>query len=306
VYLAPDDAKSDVILVAAVIAFGGAARGFVVSLPLYPQQGALALVLDLVWIVVLTALVPVLLARYRGDGLAAFALEDGPGGVGTGLLLAAPVVGLGLLLGAWVLGDPTAMLLGQVGRTAAAGVVGVDVVVRLLGILALSIGTLVVVAFLAVRGREGFPRSPVTSLTALVRTIGMGAVGLALVLGLLRALGTTSPAIAAGVAAASAVAGAGVVLLTDRLIPTGVEVPRAAVLAPVVVVLVASVLAAGGVFRGGLFSGLYTGALGATTTVAVAALAHTRRGAWVAAPAVLAVHWWPTCLAPLALAGGIC
>jgi hypothetical protein len=307
VYLAPDDAKSDVFLVAAVLAFGGAARGFVSSLPLYPQRGLAALLLDLAWIVALTGLVPVLLARYRGDGLAAFGLGTDRGGLGPGLVLAAPAAALGLLLAVVVQRVPAAIWLGQVGTTPQGDTVGgLDLLVRLLQVVLLSVGTLLVVSFLAVRGREGFPRSPTTSLTALLRTIGMVAAGLGLVLGLARAVGSSAPGLSAGAAAASALAGALVVVLADRLVPHGIEVPRTAVVAPVVVVLVASVLSAGGLLGGGLFAGVSSGALGVTTVVAVAALAQTRRGAWAAAPLVLAVHWWPTCLAPLPLAGGIC
>lgn len=306
-YLAPDDAKSDVFLVAAVLAFGGAARGFVSSLPLYPQRGVVALLLDLAWIVALTALVPVLLARYRGDGAAAFAFDADRGALGPGLTVAAPVAALGVLLAVWVQGLPSAIWLGQVGTTPQGTTVGgLDLLVRLVQVVLLSLGTLLVVTFLAVRSRDGFPRSPTTSLTALLRTIGMGAAGLGLLLGLARAVGSTRPGLSAGAVAASALAGALVVLLADRLIPHGIEVPRTAVVAPVVVVLVASVLTAGGLLGGGLFAGLSNGALGVTTVVAVAALAQTRRGAWAAVPLLLAVHWWPTCLAPLPLAGGIC
>jgi hypothetical protein len=312
VYLAPDDAKSDVILAGAVVVFGGAARAFVSSLGFYPRQGIAAIALELVWIVALTALVPVLLARYRGDGLEAFGFGGGRvggGGVGggvdgggaafAGVLVALPVAIVGVAITAMVLGSPSRALLGQLGAPTTDAL---SAVVRLVGVLALSLGTLVVVGFLSVRGREGYPRSPEQSLTQLVRTIGIGAAGIALVLGLARSIGPGSPL----VALLSALAGAAVVLLTDRLIPSGVTVPRSSVLTPVVVVVIANVVAAGGLFRGDLVSGLYLAGLGATTAVAIAALAQTRRGTWTAAPLVVAIHWWPTCLGPLPLSGGVC
>jgi hypothetical protein len=303
VYLAPDDAKSDVILVGAVVVFGEAARGFVAGLPLYPQRGLAALVLALAWMVALTGLVPVLLARYRGDGAAAFGAGAGAGGAVAGLVLAVPVAGLGLVLAFTTPLGGSAALLGQWLRLSVTGIAGADAVLGLLAWAILTVGTLLVVSFLGVRGREGFPRSPETSLTALVRSLGVGAAGLALLLGLVRAVtGATSLA----VAVTSAVAGAAVVLLADRLVPPGIVLPRAAVVAPVAVIAVATLFAAGGLFRGDLLGALYLAAMATPTIVAVAALAQTRRGAWAALPLVAAVHWWPTCLAPLPMAGGLC
>jgi hypothetical protein len=303
VYLAPDDAKSDVILVGAVVVFGEAARGFVATLPLYPQRGIVALAVELAWIVALTGLVPVLLARYRGDGAAAFGLDQAPAGTVPGLVIALPVGVLGVVLAvATPLATSTAVA-GQWLRLPITGAVGVDALLGLLVWAALSFGTLLVLSFLAVRGREGYPRSPEASLTALVRSLGMGAAGVALVVGLVLAL-TGATSITA--AASSALAGAAVVLLADRMVPAGISLPRTAVLAPVVVVVVANVFAAGGLFRGDLLGALYVAAMSTPTIVAVAALAQTRRGAWAALPLVAAVYWWPTCLAPLPLAGGVC
>lgn len=302
-YLAPDDAKSDVILVGAVVVFGEAARGFVASLPLYPQRGLAALVLALAWMVALTGLVPVLLASYRGDRGAAFGLASAAGGAAAGLLLAVPVAVLGAVLAFTTPFGGQGAVLGQWLTMSVTLVAGIDAVLGLLAWTILTIGTLLVVSFLGVRGREGYPRSPETSLTALVRSLGMGAAGIALVLGLVRAVtGATTLA----VAVTSALAGAAVVLLADRLIPSGVVLPRTAVVAPVVVIAVANLFAAGGLFRGDLLGALYLAAMATPTIVAVAALAQTRRGAWAALPLVAAVHWWPTCLAPLPMAGGLC
>jgi hypothetical protein len=303
VYLAPDDAKSDVILVGAVVVFGEAARGFVASLPLYPQRGLVALVLALAWMVALTGLVPVLLARYRGDRAAAFGLAGDAGGVVTGLLLAVPVAVLGVVLATTTALGTSAALLGQWLQVNVTGLAGADAALGLLAWAVLTLGTLLVISFLGVRGREGYPRSPETSLTALVRSLGVGAAGVALVLGLVRAVtGATSLT----VAVTSALAGAAVALLADRLVPTGIVLPRTAVVAPVAVIAVANLFAAGGLFRGDVLGALYLAAMATPTIVAVAALAQTRRGAWAALPLVAAVHWWPTCLAPLPLAGGLC
>lgn len=302
-YLAPDDARSDLVLVGAVLLFGGAARAFVSSATPLPTGGVLAVVVDLVWIVALTALVPVLLARYRGDGPAAFGLEVPRSGAAAGLVLVLPVAALGAVLAVTVLRDPTTALTGQVlAGFGGASLTPLGIVARASAFLAVSVGSLLMVGFLAVRSREAFPRSPEITLTELTRTFGMGAALAALVLGVGRGLGPGS--LVVGVS--SAVAAALVVLLADRLVPPGLTVPRTTVVAPMLLVAFAHVGLRGGLFRGDLIGGLASGALAASITVVIAALAQTRRGAWAALPLVLAVHWWPTCLSPLTLAGGIC
>jgi hypothetical protein len=304
VYLSPDDAKTDVILAAAVAVLGITLRAFVASLPLYPRSGLAAAILHLVWIFVLTALVPILLVRYRRDGAAAFGFaKGGAGGLGRGLVLAVPAVLVGAGLQALAPFSGVAPLLG---RLAGPVLTGSPVELLLVaGQVALfCVGTVVLVGFLAVRSREGFPRSPDTSLTQLIRTLGLGLVGTALVGGLLRALTAGGPLGGSLLAAlANAAALAAILLLTDQLVPTGLSVPRTAIAAPVVVVVVGHVFATGGLFRGDLLGGLTAGALAAGVTVAIASLAQTRDGVIVAVPLVVAVHYWPTCLSPLVLAG---
>jgi hypothetical protein len=300
VYLAPDDAKSDVILAGVVVVFGGAIRGFVSSLPLYPQRGLLLVALDLLWIIALTGLVPILLARYRGDGAQAFGLTGQGGAVGGGLVLALPVIVLGVVTSLRLQRDPLSALLGRVGAVATAD--PLDVVIQVVAVLLLASGVLVLIGFLATRGRDGFPRSPEASLTQLLRTIGMGSAAVALVLGLLRAFGPGDPiAVVLNVAALVAV-----LLLADRLVPAQISLPRATVLAPVVVVVVAQVFAAGGLFRGDLLTALYLGALGGGVAVALAVLSQTRVGIGAGAATAVAIHWWPTCLSPVPFATGVC
>jgi hypothetical protein len=302
VYLAPDDAKTDVILAAATIAFGGAARGFVTALPLYPRQGVLAAALDVAWILAITALVPVLLARYRGDGAAAFALRGDRAGLRAGSLLVLPVAALGVVLASRPGVPATSALLGRVGTVLDAGGGAGIAALALAEVVASALGALLLVSFLAVRGREGFPRSPDADLTGLVRTTGLGAVAVAAVLGVLLSFGRGAIVAALG----SVVVLLALVLLTDRLVPGGTALPRAAFVAPLAVVGATHLLAAGGLFRGDLAGGLYLAALAAGSTIAIAALAHSRHRTWAALPLAVAVHWWPTCLSPLTFARGIC
>lgn len=299
-YLSPDDAKSDVILAAAVLVFGGFARAIVLQFPLYPRQGVLAIVLDLVWLLLLTAALPWWLARYRGDGLRAFGLDGDRSALRAGLLLAVPVVFAQVVIA--VLGSRTltGALLGDVGLTAGPAVQSDTVITVALAarVLVLTLGATLVISFLAIRSRDAFPRSPDTSLTELVRTFGMGAAGIALVMGLLRSLfGPTSAAyVLLNVGALIAV-----ILIVDRRLPSATMVPRATLVAPALVVLVVHIFASGGFFRGDLPAGIFAGAMGAGTAIVVGALVQLRGLAWSIVPLLLAVHWWSGPLSPLAL-----
>jgi hypothetical protein len=306
-----DDAKSDVILAAAVAVIGPTVLSFVSRLPIIPQTGVLGALVGIGSLALLTLLVPLWLARYRGDGAAAFGLRESAGPVavagapstkGAALLLAAPAAAAGtlslLVLGA----DVVTVVLGRLGPAfwSAEGLTGL--LIAVLEVLVLIAGSFVLVGFLSVRSRDGFPRSPDTSLTELVRTFGLGAVGVALLTGIVRlATGASVVLLVLHVLALVAV-----LLLADRLVPAGSSVPRTTVAAPLLVVVLLQTFSAGGLFGGGLLLGLHRGALAAGVVIAIAALSATRRGSGVALPLVIAVHWWPTCLSPLPGAGGLC
>ena len=311
VFIEADDAKTDVILAGAVAVIGPSLVGFVSRLPLLPRAGVLAAVIDLVWLAAVTLLVPVLLARYRGDGVAAFGLRGRGGPVGlagtpptttSAALLVVPVALAGALASVLVGGGPIAAVLGNVGLSLEGGADPVALLVLALRVAVLTVATVVLTGFLSVRSREGFPRSPDTSLTELVRTFGLGAVGVALVTGLVR-VATGGPVVALVLTVLALVA---VLLLVDRLVPAGLQVPRTTVVAPLLLVVVIQTFSAGGLLGGGLLTGLYRGGLAAGVTIAIAATAATRRGVAVAIPMVLAVHWWPLCLSPLPGAVGLC
>ena len=301
-YLAPDDAKTDVILAAAAAVLGVTLRGFVTSLPLYPRPGLAAAVLDLGWIVALTALVPVLMVRHRRDG--ARGLGFGDAGIGGGLLLAVPalVVGLGvqLLAGA----APVTALLGRLAAPATASLAA-DLAIGLAQVALFSAGALVLYGFLASRAREGFPRSPDLPLTQALRTGGTGVVAAAAITGLVRAV-TQGSAVAFGFVLLNVLGLVAVLLLADRLVPPGLTMPRTVVITPLLVLVVANIFATGGFLRGDLLGALYGAALGAGVVLSVAALAQTRDGIAPAIPLVIVVHWFRTCLSPLTLVSGLC
>ena len=305
VHLSPDEARSDVILAAAATLFGGFVLTLVTQLPLYPRSGILGLLVGVFWIFALSGLVPLLLARYRGDGIRAFGLDGPRDGWRAGLVLMLPVVVLGVVRELISTGGLAPALLGRLGGATAGSpvVLGttrlgpIELAFSALQLIALFLGGLLLTTFLTVRGREGF-RPVDLSLAQAVRTFGMGAAGLALLVGLARSVGPDARAVSVLMQVVALVA---LVLLADRMVPLGPTFPRGAVLAPGVVVLLAHVFATGGLFRGNLLAGLYTGALGAGTTVVIAVLIATRRRAWAVVPLMLALHWWPSCLSPLSL-----
>ncbi len=302
-YISPDDAKSDVILAGATVLFGGLVRGIVAQLPLYPRSGVLAVVLDLAWILALTAVVPWLLSRYRGDGLGAFGLDGDRSGIAGGIPLALPVIAAQVTLVLLAGGNLVQAFGGRLGGVLGAGGAlqpGGPTFLVLQGarFVVLSLGAILLVGFLATRSREAFPRSPEMSLTEMVRTFGMGAAALSLLVGLLATLGSLRAFLGMLATVAALVA---VLLLADRRIPSRVSVPRATIIAPAVIVLLIHIFATGGIFGGGLINGIYPGALGAGMAIAVSALVQDRAVGWSIVPLLLAAHWWQSTLSPLAL-----
>jgi hypothetical protein len=287
VYLDSDDAKTDVILAGAAAALGGAARGIVAQLPGYPRVGLAAVVIDLVWAFAVTGLVPLLLARHRGDRGRAFGLHRPSRGLGLGLALGVPVIGAELALGLAIGVSPARVL---IGRLAATGVV-----LGLVQVAVLAGGSLLLITFLASRG-AALSRSEPRPLVGLVRTIGLGSAAVALLAGAARSL--AGPALLPVILSAAALAA--VVLVADRRIAT-VTLPRATVLAPAIVVAVVHVIATGGPLRGDLVTALYAGGLAVGIATVVAALGRGETTRWAAVPLLVAVHWWPSCLSPLAL-----
>lgn len=299
-FLSPDDAKTDVIFVGAAFVFGRAVQRVVSGVPGYPTTPIPSAFLDILWLAASTILIAVLLARHRGDGAGAFGLTGSRAMAGAGLVIALPAIAAEFVHG---LGGPIETIaLGRIGAgLLPAGGPDPIVLILLVGqLIALSAGTLLAISFLAVRARDGFPRSPDVPLTQLVRTVGLVAVGAATVLGLLNAarLRSGGAIVELGL---YVVALALILMLVDRRVPSGLVVPRATILAPVVVVVLAHVMATGGLFFGDLLGGLLGASLALGVTVAVAALSQTSARTWAALPLVVAVHWWSASpLSPIA------
>lgn len=291
-WMHPEDARSDFILAAATAAVGWIVHNFVVSLGVYPNPGTLLhSALTVMWLFVLTGLVPLLLARYREDSPGAFGLGSDRHGVLPGLVLAVPVLVVGVL-GLWA--DGVALpraLLGEFGLLPSDPL---RVLVRLAAIAAVFAGSFLLYAFLTVRARNGFRRTELGQVEAL-RTFGMGAAGSVLLLGLLTSLAgicsvTSVLTTAAGLAA--------LVLIADGAVTAGKQTSRAAVLAPAIVAVVIALLVDGGLFGGNLLITLYRGSAAAGTVIVLAVLVEAGR-AWSGLVLMLAVAIYPSLLMPV-------
>lgn len=293
--LSSEDAQTDVILAAATVIFGVNLRAFITSFAWYPQAATQRRFLDLLWVMAVTAVVPLLLARYRKDKRAAFGVR------GAGIFLepmllipAVGVVAVTFLLLPGILTTPQAVF----GRA--------TTVVGLLETLALGLGAFLLITFLSVRANVAYPRSPQMPLKQLVRTTLVIAIAVTLVFGLLRALGPRPTGTTAVFALIYTVTLLLLLWLTDRAIPFGATVSRATMLAPVLVVVAAHLFSTGGLFRGDLLTGGYLAAIATGPTLLLACRSHLPRGSVAVLPFMLAIHLWPTCLSPLALPSGYC
>lgn len=302
------DARSDFVLAAAAALFGRLALGLVQALPFYPRDGILGALIGVSWVFALSGLVPLLLARYRDHGLESFGLAGERNGLLAGLGLALPVA-VAATVNAWGAGIslPIAAL-GRLGEPLQpsptisgpdqSATVPLDLFVSILAVIALFLGSLLLYTFLTTRSRDSFvPRE--ISLTEGLRTYGMGAVGVALLLGLLNAI---RPDVGVVSTLINGAALATVVLLADRLIPPGTSTSRAALLAPGIVALLLGVfVVGGGFFSSNLLGGLYAGVMAAGVVVVIAALVESRSYAWAVVPLIAAAAFYPSCLAPLRL-----
>lgn len=279
-WMSSEDARSDFVLAAAAAAFGPILQSFLTGLPLYPRSGTVGVVLALAWLFASTGLVPLLLARYRGQGAAAFGLDEGREGLSVGAIVALPLVAFGWLSFWAGSAGPVGALFGRIGEPS----LSTTWMLNLLVLVVALVGVLLLYTFLVVRARDAFKPTHVTQVEAL-RTFGVGAVGVALVLGLLLAVGTTLTVAGVMLRLAGLL---GAILLVDRYVEPGDMTTRATVLAPAIVAAVLWVLSSGGLFSGGLLSGLYAGAVAGATAIVVAILLETRRYAWAVIPLVAA------------------
>jgi hypothetical protein len=301
-FMSSEDARSDFILAGAAMLFGGIAVALLMALPIYPSGGLLGQLLAIGWVFVLTALVPILLVRYRKQGLEGYGLQGERSALLRGVLVAVPIVaagilhtwpvsGVGALFGrlrsAALFDSPT------VAQPASGPSVVTDLFLALLLVGVVAIGATVFYGFMTTRARDGFRRHDIT-VTEGLRTYGMGAAVAGLVLGLLQALASSMSIVTPLIMVVALVV---TLLLADRLVPANAQTSRSTLLAPAIVGVVAQVLAAGGLFRGDLLYGLFTGVLAAGLVIVVAALIESRTAAWAVVPVIVGMALYPSCIA---------
>jgi hypothetical protein len=297
--LDPDAARSDLVLTGAMVLVVGPLLLAARANAAIGGGAVLGTLVDVAVVLATTVLVPLLLARHRGDGARAFAWRPSGATLVRSLPLALPAVVLGPVALSIIGAPAITRLLGRLGGDDTLSAASVTMAtLRIVSVAALAAGSLLLVAFLAVRARDAFPRSRERTLTELLRTGGMLAALVALIAGLARALGGASVTLAL----VNALALAATVLVADRMLPARERAPQAAIIAPAVVALVAHV----GSAPGGLVAGIEAGALAAGITVVMATLALSAAGSVRLVALVVAVHLWPTCLSPLRLASGVC
>ncbi len=285
----PEEARSDFILAAATAVFGPLLYFFLVGLLRLGRLGLVGDALRAVIVFAIAGLVPLLLARYRRQGAAAFGLDiPVRDGVVGGLLVAAPAVGLGIAVG-WASPGATvgSSLLGVLGHISASPL---GLLVYLLGRLAFLVGALLLYTFLTAKARDAFRGTEIGQVEAL-RTFGMTAAAGALIVGLPIALFTEATLLRS---ALDPLALAAMVLLTDRLLDPAATTTRATVLAPVIVAAIVSLE----LFGGQVLASLRDAVLAAGLVLVLAVLVETRRYAWATLPVLVAVTLYPSALAP--------
>lgn len=283
-----EEARSDFILAAAMAIFGPLLYFFVLRLVPLGPLGMLGHVFQALLVFAVSGLVPLLLARYRAQGLEAFGLDVEPrDGIIAGILIAGPLVALGVAI-QW---------LGPGGLRASA-IVGVlatlggplEAIVSLVGLVMVFAGVFLLYTFLAAKARSAFARNEITQLEAL-RTFGIATAGLAVIVGLLVATQGRIGGIRILLDPLILVV---LILLADRLLDPAAMTTRATVLAPAIVALIVQIELFGGQFLVTARHAL----LGTGLVIVLTILIESRRYAWAALPALAAVTIWPTPFAP--------
>ena len=220
-YTSPDEARSDLLLSAGIYLFGPLVLDTVLEyIPLLevPVLGPVVLILA---VFATTALVPLLLLRYRRESLASYGVSPRRSGdLLLGVGLAVPLLAVGLLGGALGLAPPprpTALVVGLAPSELVVAVV--EQVVEWTGLAFLA-------AYATVKARDAF-RSERMSLDEGVRWIGrpLGIAGAVLTLlllltGDLGAIGVLALAVAAGLTVLLSVRAAGRTTTTKAVLLT--------------------------------------------------------------------------------------
>lgn len=287
-YEDPEEARSDLLLAGAVFVFGPILLTLLLSIvPLLRVPGA-AVVLSLAIPLLLTVAVPVSLARWRGDGPAAFGLTGDRSDLIVGVLFALPAVAMSLAAGV-LAGGSLLSGLPVAGLAAPSG----NVVLGLLARLLTWLGLAVLVLFAARKAGAAF-RSETTSVPAGMARIGGIIAAVLFIAAGLRLLLTGLPSslmLPLGVA--------GSVYLIWRGVRRPTATGFAVLLAPTVLLALGSFFLTLSPTR--LVEGVWSAALVAALGLGMVALRESRPTAWAAVGLAATVALFTSVPLPLRL-----
>lgn len=285
-YASPEDARSDLLLAAAVFVFGPVLLSLLlVVIPLTRIPGMSA-VLPVVLPVLVTAAVPVAMMRYRGEGWASIGLGTPRSGLGAGALLALPIVVASILSVVALGGVPTDAL-------PALAFERPGWLLLVLTRLVTWLGLALLVAYVTTKARDAFRLDFSTIPEGMVRIGRILAIVVAVAAGLrLVVIGTLS----------SVVLPLGVAL-TVYLVWRGLRGPSstgfAVLLTPTVLLAIGSFLLSFRLER--LVESVWTGAMIAAIGLVMGALRESRRSAWPLVGLALVIALATTLPAPMRL-----
>ncbi len=281
-------ALSDVVLAPAGVVIGAGLIGIMQLVPGWPG-GDIGQVVALVIAILAVVVWPTWLARQRGETRATggnLVVGDLP----LALVLALPTVAAGIvvqLLQGLPLNRAIYGLLSQLPLSAFG-------VVRLVILLVMALGGFLILVLVARRAPTAFDGLEI-SVTAGMRTYGLGLAGAAAILQVLYAIGTRRPALIGLVIGAALAA---TVLLTDRHVPAGLAASRGAIITTAVVAFVLWMLQGGLLFGGPLLPRLALGATASTLALCMGAMVLAGR-TWTALLVPVAATFWLVGILPV-------
>ncbi len=281
-------ALSDVVLAPAGVVMGAGLVGIMQGVPGWPG-GDVGQVVALVIAILAVVVWPTWLARQRGDTRATGGnLEAGD--LSLALVLGLPTIAAGVVA-QLVQGLPlNRAIYGQLSQLP----VSAFGLVRMVLVLVMALGCFLVMVLVARRAPTAFDGLGM-SVTAGMRTYGLGLAGAATILQLLYAIGTNRPAVI-GLLIGAALAAT--VLLVDRQVPAGLTASRGAIIATAVVAFALWMLQGGLLFGGPLLPRLALGATAATLAMCMGTLVLTGR-TWAALFVPVAAAIWLVGILPV-------
>ncbi len=287
-WISREAAFSDVVLAPAGLVLGSGVVGLLRLVPGWPD-GLVGAIITVVLAIVVMIGWPTWLARQRGESSATPAPLD-MADVGRSVVLGLPILVAGVLV-ALAAGLPLDRA--AFGRLALVPVSPEGLAQMTLLVVA-ALGSFLLVVLVARRAAHAF-RSPDMSVTAGLRTYGMGAAAVATVLQLLFSIAYDQPISRAPVVG---LALAATVLLADRGIPTGLTTTRAAILTPGIMAAALWIVQGGFLLGGPLLPRLAGAATAMTLALCMGVLVQAGR-TWSTALLPLAATIWLQAIIPV-------